>query len=176
MTEQSDTLNLAITIDVNIRQLRKEDLRKLEWYGEFLHYRRLFMRSYQGQLRGTRHLLVADVRGFPVGRLFIQFESPRKHIADGHSRGYLYSFHIMEMFRGQGIGTHLIHAAESMLLAKGFHTATIAVSRTNHGARRLYQRYGYVIIDQEEGKWQYYDHLGKLHRVHDPCWLLEKKL
>ncbi|MEL6402864.1 MAG: GNAT family N-acetyltransferase [Chloroflexota bacterium] len=176
MTEQMDNVSFDISVQVSIRQLRKDDLRKLEWHGQFTHYRRLFMRSYQGQRKGNRHLLVATVNDFPIGRLFIQFSSPRRDNIDEYLRGYLYSFHLMEMFRGQGIGTHLIQRAENILHQHHFDYATIAVAQTNDGARRLYQRHGYDIVEEDEGKWSYYDHLGRLQTVNEPCWLLEKRL
>lgn len=176
MTEQIDSISVDVSLQVTIRQLRKDDLRKLEWYGQFTHYRRLFLRSYQGQRKGSRHLLVATVNDFPIGRLFIQFSSPRRNLSDEQMRGYLYSFHLMEMFRGKGIGTHLIDRAENILRQHHFDCSTIAVAQTNEGARRLYQRRGYDIVEEDEGKWNYYDHRGQLQNVHEPCWLLEKHL
>lgn len=176
MTAQSDFAELSITLNVTIRQLIKDDLRKLEWHGEFKHYRRLFWRSYQGQLKNTRLMLVADVNNMPVGRLFIQFSSPRSKVSDGNSKAYLYSFNVMNVFRGHGLGTRLIQHAESILIQKDFRIATIAVSKENNGALRLYQRQNYTIYGEDEGRWQYYDHRGRLKRVYDPCWLLEKQL
>lgn len=176
MNAQLDISRLSIQLDVTIRKLHREDLRKLEWYGEFKHYRHLFLRSYQDQVKGNRLMLVADVNDFPVGRLFIQFYNPRSQVSDGQTRAYLYSFHVMEMFRGKSIGTRLIHSAESILLKKQFRYATIAVAKDNEGALRLYQGQNYHIYSENEGRWQYPDHRGHIRYVHEPCWLLEKTL
>ena len=37
----------------------EEDLPKLEWYGEYLHFRRVFRRAYDDQLAGRRLMLLA---------------------------------------------------------------------------------------------------------------------
>lgn len=176
MSAQADIFQLSIQLKVTIRKLRRNDLRKLEWHGEFRHYRRLFLRSYKGQVDGSRLMLIADVNDYPVGRLFVQFYSPRSKVSDGRTKAYLYSFHVMEMFRGQSIGTRLIHAAEAVLRKKKFRLASIAVARENIGALSLYQRQDYVIYGEDKGKWHYQDHRGRVRYVHEPCWLLEKKL
>lgn len=176
MNTHQESLQISLNLQVTIRKLRYEDLRKLEWYGQFLHFRRLFLRSYEGQQDGSRFLLVADVKGFPIGRLFIQFGNKNSRLSDGTSRAYLYSFHVMEVFQGQGIGSRLIRVAESLLLQRDFRYANIAVVKTNEGALRLYQREGYKIYNEDEGRWSYIDHRGNEQKVHEPCWLLEKCL
>ena len=176
MTAQDNDFELAVTLKIKVRKLDRDDLAKLEWFGQFIHYRRLFLKSYRGQLEGSRLMLVADVNGFPIGRLFIQLRSKNTGISDGKRRAYLYSFYVMELFQGLGIGTHLINAAEMMLLERRYDTATIAVAKENEGALRLYQRQGYHIFKEEEGRWRYYDHNNILRHVHEPCWILEKIL
>ncbi|MEM9953838.1 MAG: GNAT family N-acetyltransferase [Chloroflexota bacterium] len=176
MSAQIDFGQTTVELTVQIRQLQQSDLAKLEWYGQFSHYRRLFMRSYQGQVAGNRLMLVADVKDFPVGRLFIQFHSKGSRLSDGQTKAYLYSFHVMEMFRGQHIGTKLIHTAEDILNQRDFQYVTIAVSKENEGALRLYQRQGYTIYSDDAGQWQYRDHRGRVRYVNDPCWLLQKTL
>ena len=168
--------SFSLTLPIIIRPIEKSDLSKLEWYGAFIHFRNLFRRSYEERQDGRREMLVADCNGFPVGRLFILFTSRNHIIADGRRRAYLYSFAVMEMFRGGGIGSHLIERAEEILMAQNFIFATIAVAKNNEGALRLYQRYGYVIFDEENSDWDYVDHQGVTRRVREPCWLLEKRL
>jgi ribosomal protein S18 acetylase RimI-like enzyme len=177
MTAQDESLEIAINFTVTIRKMRYEDLRKLEWYGQFIHFRRLFLRSYQGQQDGSRFLLVADAKGFPIGRLFIQFGNRKTmRFSDGVNRAYLYSFQVMDLFQGQGLGTRLIRVAEALLVQRGFSLATIGVVKTNEGALKLYQREGYKIYGEDEGRWGYTDHRGIEQKVHEPCWLLEKSL
>ncbi|MGJ3238518.1 MAG: GNAT family N-acetyltransferase [Anaerolineae bacterium] len=176
MSTQAELGQLEIQVNILIRRLQADDLPRLEWYGQFRHYRRLFRRSYQGQLRGNRLLLVADVRGFPVGRLFIQFYSPNSQVSDGRTRAYLYSFQVMEMFQGHGIGTRLIQSAEMVLRQRNFQYASIAVAKNNDGALSLYERHNYIIVAEDDGKWSYLDHRGRECHVDEPCWMLEKTL
>ena len=161
---------------VTLRPAEKDDLPKLEWYGAYTHYRNLFRRAYRDQLKGRRLMLLADCNDFPIGCLFIQLVSSNRRIADGKGRAYLYSFRVMEMFRGRGIGTALISEAEQMLHDRGYHSATIAVAKTNTDALRLYERLGYQRFGQDPGRWSYTDHRGRLRQVEEPCWVLEKTL
>ncbi len=106
MTSQADFTRFGIHLEVTIRQLREDDLPKLEWYGQFKHFRNLFRRSYEGQVKGYRFMLVATVNDFPIGRLFIQYGQSRSRLSDGRNRGYLYSFQVMEIFRGNRDSTN----------------------------------------------------------------------
>ncbi|MCU0514033.1 MAG: GNAT family N-acetyltransferase [Anaerolineae bacterium] len=170
--EVSFSIQLAITI----RQMQERDLPLLEWHGEFEHFRQVFRRSYQDQHSGRRCLLVADCNQYPVGRLFILYESRNQYLADGHQRAYLYSFAVLPLFRRQQIGTRLILAAEEILRRQHYSRATIAVAQDNEGALRLYQRHGYTIFGEDDGRWRYTDHRGMTRHVYEPCWLLEKTL
>src|SRR5690606_22815289 len=97
-------------------------------------------------------------------------------IADGVKRAYLYSFRVMDMFRGHGIGTRLINTAERMIIARGFTMMTIADAKDNQGALRLYERLNYRKIAEDPGRWTYTDHLGVIQQMNEPCWVLEKNL
>lgn len=170
--EHGFTLQLPFVI----RQATREDLKNLEWHGQFRHYRHLFRRSYREQQQGNRALLVAVLNNYPIARLFMQYRGRNHSLANGKTRGYLYSFYVMEMFRGQGIGTHLLNAAESLFKQRHYKTVTIAVAKDNTRALMLYQRCGYQVFGEDPGKWEYRDHRGRLRQVHEPCWLLEKAL
>lgn len=166
----------TISMPITLRIAEKSDIPRLEWYGQYRHYRNLFRRVYREQLRGRRLILVADCNGFPIGHVFIQFKSTNAHIADGVDRAYLYAFRVMEMFQGRGIGTRLIGEAESILVDRGFCSVTIAAAKINIRALNLYERLGYHIVGDDPGKWSYVDHLGRIRQVEEPCWVLEKIL
>jgi ribosomal protein S18 acetylase RimI-like enzyme len=168
--------NLRLEIEIVLRLARQDDLTKLEWYGQYAHFRPLFQRAFKEQQEGRRWMLLADCNGFPIGQLFVQLVSAEEEIADGVSRGYLYALRVMEMFRGQGIGTRLVEAAESRLAGDGYQWATIAVAKENAAARRLYERMGYQIFRDDPGEWRYRDHQGKARNVREPCWIMEKPL
>jgi ribosomal protein S18 acetylase RimI-like enzyme len=176
MTALDDPASLTLTLPVTTRLAEKDDLDKLEWYGQYRHYRNLIRRAYREQTLGRRAMLLADVNGFPVGQLFVQFVANNSRIADGRTRGYFYSFRVMEIFRGQGIGTQLIRTGEGLLRDRGCTAATIAVAKENEGALRLYLRQGYTIFAEDPGRWSYIDHKGRTRTVHEPCWILEKSL
>ena len=165
-------VTFTVQFDVRLRPARRDDLPLLEWFGQYRHFRLLYQRTFELQEQGTRLMLLADVGGFPVGQIFISFEGVRGEFQSG----YLYSLRVLEPFRGRGIGTRLIRAAEDILRARGYQRAVIAVSRQNDRARRLYERLGYVVYREDAGRWQYTDHHGRVRRVHDPSWMLHKSL
>lgn len=170
------SIQLNISLMVQIRPCIANDLEKLEWNGQFSHFRNLFLRSYREHESGRRHILIADCQDYPIGRLFIQLDSRNRRIANGYDRGYLYSFHVMEILRGFGIGTALMQAAENHLIVEGFGFATVAVAKQNERALNLYQRLNYRIFGEDPGRWRYLDHEGHVREVDEPCWLLEKQL
>lgn len=169
-----DQASLTIEMPVTLRAAVRSDLAKLEWYGQYAHYRSLFRRTFRDQQIGRRLMLVAATNDFPIGTISIQFQSTESRVADGITRAYLFSFRVMEMFRHRGIGTRLIQEAEALMVDRGFQWATIAVAKDNHNARQLYERLGYRIFKDDPGRWSFMDHHGQVRQINDPCWLLEK--
>ncbi len=161
---------LSVTMEVTFRLARADDLPKLEWYGQYTHFRAVFKRTYRDQLQGRRLMLIAECNDFPIGQVFMQTGR------DNHQRTYFYSLRVMDMFRGKGIGTRLLEEAESIALTYGYHAATIAAAKDNPRARSLYERHGYQLIGEDAGIWSYIDHENKTRHVHEPCWVLEKRL
>lgn len=176
MTILDDVRALSINLDVRIRVATKADIPRLEWYGQYTHFRNLFRKAYREQLQNRRMILVADCNNFPIANLFIQMKSANGRIANGESRFYLYSFRVMDMFQGKGIGTRLITTAEDLMRDRGFRFGTIAVAKDNLGALRLYERLGYKKFAEDPGRWSYVDHRGIVRKVEEPCWLLEKSV
>jgi len=167
-----DQTTLMVSLPVIIRVATQDDLPLMEWYGQYIHYRNLFRRAYRDQQLGTRQMLVADCNGFPIGYVFILFMDDEV----GNKQAYLYSLRVMDMFHSQGIGSALIAEAEAHALARGYFNVTIAAAKTNHVARKLYERLGYEIFMDDRGEWSYTDHLGKVRHVKEPCWLLQKSI
>jgi len=174
MTIHDELDTMVLEVPIQIRQATARDIRLLEWKGQFTHYRNLFRRSYREQKTGNRHLLVADFRGYPIGRLFIQLHSQNPYIASKGQRGYLYSFYVMDFFRGLQIGSRMMDYAEDLLVQQGIKEVSIAVAKDNDRALKLYQLRGYRIFADDAGQWSYTDHRGRKRQVHEPCWLLEK--
>jgi ribosomal protein S18 acetylase RimI-like enzyme len=167
---------LLLEMPVFLRLVRYDDLEKLEWYGQYRHFRAVFQRAFADQARGHRLMIIADCRDFPIGQIFVQLRSSQARIAKAGERAYLYSLRVMEMFQSMGIGTRLIQEAESSVAARGYTWTTIAAAKRNVGALRLYERLGYGIFGEDAGEWSYTDHLGIVRNVQESCWLLEKRL
>ncbi len=177
MSRQFATQAVAyMDLPVTIRHAEMDDLPRLEWDEHTWGLRALFHKTYQEMLLGERLMLLADVGGYPVGRLFVQLCAGNLTYADGVTRGYLYSLHVMPAFQGRGIGTRLIRSAEAMLIERRYLIATIAVAQTNSRARALYERLGYRIFREEESHWFYTDPDGRQHEVKETCWAMKKCL
>lgn len=161
---------------VVIRPLEERDLPGLEWDGEYRHYRAVFRANFEDMRRGQRLMLVAAQEDVLVGQVFVQFNSAERHYADGRHRGYLYALRVRPAWRGQGLGRRLVQAAEAFLVEHGYHTAVIAVAKTNERARRLYLRLGYRIFAEDPGIWIFTDADGREQRMEEPAWLMEKRL
>lgn len=159
-----------------LRPARREDLPRLEWFGQYAHYREVFRRTFEEQQQGRRLMLLADVGGFPVGRVFIDFRRQAGSLRARRKQGYLYAFRVLEPFRGRGIGTHLLQSAEAILEGRGYQVAVLSVAKDNMRVRCFYERMGYVVYAEDPGRWHYTDHLGRVHHVAEPSWMLYKTL
>lgn len=166
--------SLCLHLQVIFRLAQPEDLPKLEWYGKYTHFRRVFQRTYQEQLRGERLMLLADVNGFPIGQIFIQLNS--RDDFSGRKHAYLYSLRVMDAFQRQGLGSALLREAEALLRERDYSSVSIAAAKENVAARRLYERHGFQVTAEDAGRWSYVDHEGVTHYVNEPCWILEKSL
>jgi len=162
---------------IQVRQLRKSDLKALEWDGEFSHFRRLYEASYQSARNGNSILWIAELPSVGlIGQLFVQLTSSRHELANGMNRAYIYGFRIKPTYRNHGIGSLMMEKAEGDLLKRGFGTVTLNVGQENPGARRLYERLGYQVVAEEPGIWSYTDHEGMVRNVHEPSWRMEKEI
>jgi len=167
---------LRLQVDVEFTFAQRSDLPKLEWYGEYTHFRRVFQRAFEDQQAGSRLMLLAKVNDWPIGQVFIQLNSYDYYSPDVSRRSYLYSLRVMDAFQRKGIGTALLAEAESILVHRGYQSVSIAAAKQNPGARRLYERLGYHVFSEDDGRWNYVDHEGKTRHVIEPCWILEKSL
>lgn len=165
---------LTLALPIVIRRAVAQDLPLLEWYGRYAKYRRVFWRTFQQQQRGERLMLLAVCNGFPIGQVFVFFHNGER--PEHGARAYMYSLRVMDMFRGQGIGTALIHSAERHAREQGCVVMSLGVAKTNQRARALYERLGYTVYGEDSGEWMYVDQHGKRRKVTEPSWVLEKML
>ena len=162
---------------VIIRSAVHEDIPSLEWDGEYRHFRRLYQQVYHNVCQGIAVIWIAvDLEVGVIGQLFVQLTSSRKELADGVVCAYMYGFRVRPQFRGFGVGSRLLKAAENDLMQRNFQKITLNVGRQNLDARRFYERHHYRVVAAEPGKWSYIDHLGKRQEVNEPAWRMEKQL
>jgi len=159
-----------------VRDARETDLEALEWGDEYAHYRKVYRRTFDETRTGRRVMLLAEWNGELAGQVFLQLRSTDPEFADGKDRGYLYSLRVKGAYRGLGIGTRLVVAAEARLREQGYREAVVAAAKGNPAARRLYERLGYQVFMEDPGQWSYIDHLEQRREVIEPCWVLVKRL
>lgn len=167
---------MADILGVRIRHATPADLEAMEWGGEYRHFRRVYQQALREAERGNRAILLAEVGGEVVGQLLIHFQSVWLRRFPGERAGYLHSFRVKPAFRGRGIGGDLICQAEAILRERGYQRAIISVARANDRARRLYERYGYSVFGEDPGRWTFEDEQGRLQTLHEPAYLLQKRL
>lgn len=164
---KSERLALPLTI----RPARQEDLPKLEWYGLHTPHREIIAGAFRLQERGDGAMLLADVNGFPVGQICIDFLRKRPS-----GRATLWALRVFQPFRGIGIGVRLVGAAERVVIQRGVPFAELGVDRDNADVLPFYDRLGYEHCGQERGQFLYHTPEGRLVRVAIDQWLLHKRL
>jgi len=102
---------------------------------------RWFSGVYQHVLAGDSVAAIADVGGRAVGSCFVNRHGPTEASEGGHvgELGIL----VDRLHRGSGIGTELLRDALRQCRGK-FEIVRLSVFATNPGARRLYERFGFV--------------------------------
>lgn len=127
-------------------------------------------RTLAGQARGTQIMLVADIGGYPVGQAWVDLEKRRD------DAGVVWAVRVLSWLRGQGIGAHLVRAAERALAARGRRWAVLGVERTNTRARRFYERLGYEAFDEVVETYQLSGSGGPRRHVADQILLRRRVL
>lgn len=161
---------------VEIRALLKAELPGLEWDGEYIHFRSMYERAYRRTETGEGLIWVAALNGKMLGQVFVQLRSGRNELVDGHSRAYLYAIRVRPAYRNLGLGSRMMYVTENDLIWRGYQYATLNVAKENTDGLRFYERHGYKIIGEDEGRWSYTDHVGQTHLVHEPAYRMEKRL
>lgn len=64
---------------------------------------------------------------------------------------YIDSVSVSPSHRGQGVGTKLLDAIEDLAMEKGKTILSLYVIGTNEGAKRLYERKGFVTVGEDKG-------------------------
>jgi ribosomal protein S18 acetylase RimI-like enzyme len=160
---------LELCLPARVRPCVAEDLPMLEWYGLFRDHRELFTDAFARHLAGNNVMLVADLRGFPVGQAWIDLV---KH--NEERVGYVWAVRVFPFLRGLGIGTHLIDSAERILAERGYRGAELGVEKDNPDARRLYERLGYALVGEAREEYAVTSPDGAVATYAIDQWLLRK--
>lgn len=101
-----------------------------------------FERAFRGSLEGDQIFLVAEVAGRVVGTCSIHRLGPTPDSELSHvgELGIL----VRRESRGKGVGTALLKRALAEARSK-FEIVYLSVFSVNEGARRLYERFGFVV-------------------------------
>ena len=123
------------TIRAEVRPCREEDLRALEWMGLFGRDRQIIEGAFEQQQRGGGVMLIADAGGFPIAKVWIDFERhPSEEVA------VLWAIRTFHPLRRAGIGPQMMAAAEKVLRRRGVRVAELEVDHGNEKACRFYRR------------------------------------
>lgn len=166
-----DAAHGTLALPVTIRPAREADLSALEWYGLHTPHREIIAGAFRLQERGDGAMLLADVNGFPVGQIYIDFLRKRPS-----GRATLWALRVFQPFRRLGLGVRLVRAAERLVVQRGVPFAELGVDRDNAGVLPFYERLGYEHCGRERGQFLYHTPEGRLVRVAIDQWLLQKRM
>ncbi len=128
----------TVTVDVEIRPARAEDLEALEWMGLFAPHRNIIRATFDAQERGEALMLLGIAGGFPIAQIWIDFVRHRpQQIAT------IWAVRTFSPLQGSGIGTHMMAAAEDAIRVRGVERAELQVERDNAAGKRFYRRLGW---------------------------------
>jgi GNAT superfamily N-acetyltransferase len=88
--------------------------------------------------RADATYLVGWDHGSPIGHVHLAWEGTELEVPE------LQDLYVLPDRRGEGLGTALTEAAERLVADRGHEHCSVSVSETNEGARRLYERLGYL--------------------------------
>ncbi|HEV2768232.1 MAG TPA: GNAT family N-acetyltransferase [Acidimicrobiales bacterium] len=130
-------------MDVGIRVAEPGDLGALT---ASMGQRHFFADRLARQARGGGVLLLAALAGVVVGDVYVSWEPPGEPELARHLPGVpsLVHLEVAPDVRRRRIGTCLVERAEAEAMRRGAGRVLLGVEGANRGARRLYERLGYV--------------------------------
>ena len=132
-------MRFDLSLPIEIRPLRDGDLDGLEWDSEQA-IQADYVRKTVAERGDDVVFLLAVANERPVGRLGLDFG---RKAAEGIV--HLWAFSVLPSLQRLGIGTAMMHAAESLIVTApgGATVVEVGVDQSNHDATKLYRRLGY---------------------------------
>lgn len=87
---------------------------------------------------------VAEVNNTVVGAVWVRVMEDYGHVEEGVPS---FAISLYKEYRGNGIGTALLHKMLGELKQRGYKKASLAVQKANY-AVRMYQKVGFKIVDE----------------------------
>ncbi len=128
----------TVTVGVQVRPARAEDLEALEWMGLFTPHRSIIRTTFRAQERGEALMLLGIAGGFPIAQVWIDFERRR-----ARQVAAIWAVRTFPPLQGSGIGARMMAAAEDAIRARGVGRAELEVERDNAAGKRFYRRLGW---------------------------------
>lgn len=167
--------HVRLELGIELRRCRHDDLELLEWWGQFTEHREIIRAAYERQRLGELVMLVADLEGFPIGQVWIDFR-PTPRTATGGMSASLWAVRVLPPLRNQGIGERLMEAAERIAGDRRYDEVSLTVERDNIAALRFYERLGYRKSGTEDGEYSYRSPRGDVKRIPLNQWVMRKSL
>jgi len=163
------TRGTLVELAIEIRHAVQDDLQQLAIWNRATD--RVVEPALRSQETGDVAVLLALLKGFPCGHLLCALSTRAQE-----QIGTIWHVAVWEPLQGFGIGTRLMLAAEEEIVQRGLGWSQLGVEKVNTGARRLYERLGYVRFGDEDQVWPEPTPDGGLAPVAHPCWLMRKDL
>jgi len=109
-------------------------------------------KEFQEISTGKRIVFFAEVADRPIGTIQLIFDSSNKKHADGENIAHLHHLKVHKDFCKKGIGETLTKKVEEIAKQKGFKRMTVGVDEDNPYAKRLYEKWGYKLLQIEPGR------------------------
>jgi ribosomal protein S18 acetylase RimI-like enzyme len=158
-----------LALPLKVRLCEQRDLEQLEWFGAFRDHRHAIELAYRRQREGENWMLIADVRDFPVGQLWVDLTVDK-------DAAHLWAFRVMPPFKGLGIGRTLLACAQRLAARAGIAYLNVGVELWNKDALRLYERFGFEQVGTEQNSYETIDASGQRARHTFEVFVLRKAL
>jgi GNAT superfamily N-acetyltransferase len=132
-------------VAIQIRVAKRDDLDLLPEALGSEHYV-YFVEKFPLQEDGLGEILFAFAHDRLIGTVFVSWNRAIEPEINEHldKVPMIAHLHVAGAYRRSGVGRRLLREAELALRDRGHDRVLIGVNKSNHSARRLYQRLGYV--------------------------------